>query len=149
MSWPSASTTWRPTGARAPTHRAAQTPHSRPRSATSPQPTGKAGADDSRSNAHSERVDVARAVEAVADTWADAPDRLEARKAAATAVLTAALEGGAIGRSEAVDRFYDEYPVDGQNERTWYRKQVRHVLQECGTYSQGQQGYVIDELPTN
>jgi hypothetical protein len=109
----------------------------------------EAGADDSRSDTDSGRADVARAVEAVADGWGDAPDRLEARKAAATAVLTAALEGGPIGQSEAVERFYEEYPVPGQNEDTWWRKQARPVLKEYGTYSQGQHGYVVDELPTD
>jgi len=109
----------------------------------------EAGADDSRSDAHSEPADVARAVEAVATGWSDDPDRLEARKAAAVAVLTAALEGhGAIGRSEAVERFFEDYPVAGQNERTWWRKNARPVLREYGSYSQGQQGYVVDELPT-
>ena len=103
--------------------------------------------DASRSDAHAERKDVARAVESVAAGWGDDPERLEARKAAATAVLTAALEEGPIGRSEAVDRFYAEYPVGGQSERTWWRKNVRPVLTEFGSYSQGQQGYVVDGLP--
>lgn len=29
----------------------------------------------------------------------------------------------------------------------WYRKNIRPVLSEVGSYSQGQQGYVVRELP--
>lgn len=92
------------------------------------------------------RDDVARAVARVAESWSDDPDRLEARKAAATVVLTAALEADAIGRAEAVEGYFHEYPVPGQSERTWWRKNVRPVLSEYGEYSQGQQGYVVDDL---
>lgn len=122
----------------------AQPATERDESAADPQPT----ADASHSDGRRERADVARAVETVAESWGDDPERLAARKAAATAVLTAALEEGPIGRSEAVDRFYAEYSVGGQSERTWWRKNVRPVLTEFGSYSQGQQGYVVDGLPT-
>lgn len=121
----------------------AQPATERDESAADPQPT----VDASRSDGRRERADVARAVETVAESWGDDPERLAARKAAATAVLTAALEEGPIGRSEAVERFYAEYSVGGQSERTWWRKNVRPVLTEFGSYSQGQQGYVVDGLP--
>lgn len=89
---------------------------------------------------------VAAAVDAVAEGWADSGDRLEARKAAARAVLEYALKDGAVGKSEQGRELHDEYPVTGQNFDTWWRKNVRPVLNEYGEYSQGAHGYVVEEV---
>lgn len=85
------------------------------------------------------------AVEAVADGWGDTDERLQQRIAAATAVLTHAVRtGAAVGKSDAIDDFHDQYPVDGQSKETWWRKNVREVLQEFGTYSNGAHGYRVE-----
>lgn len=91
---------------------------------------------------------VIRAVERVADGWDDAPDRLEARKAAAVAVLERALETGEpMGKSsETVEAIHEEHSVSGQNYETWWRKNVRPVLKKFGTYDRGAHGYRVDEL---
>jgi hypothetical protein len=89
---------------------------------------------------------VRAAVDAVAEGWADSGDRLEARKAAARAVLEYALEDGAVGKSEEGRELHDKHPVMGQNFDTWWRKNVRPVLNEYGEYSQGAHGYVVEEI---
>jgi hypothetical protein len=88
--------------------------------------------------------DVDAVVEAVSASWDDAPDRLEARTAAAKAVLQHALDtGDHIGKADAIDRFHEEYPVPDQNPETWWRKNARDVLQEVGEYSRGRHGYRV------
>lgn len=91
--------------------------------------------------------EVARLVEQVVDEvaagWDDGP-RLEDRKAAARAVLEHAVECGHVGKSVAVDRFRDEYPVDGQNAETWWLRNAREVLTEVGDYSRGENEYYVD-----
>lgn len=87
--------------------------------------------------------------EIVADataSWDDTPDRLEQRRAAARAALAICVAEGSLGRSEAMDdhALFDRYPVDGQNERTWWRKNVRPALQAAGDYSNAKHGYVVD-----
>jgi len=85
-------------------------------------------------------------VDAIATSWSDTPERLEARKTAAEAALQHAVEtGDAVGKSDAVDQFLDEYAVEGQNDETWWRKNVRDVLQAVGDYSPGKHGYVVTE----
>jgi hypothetical protein len=89
--------------------------------------------------------DVEAAVAAVADGWDDSTDRLAARRSAATAVLRHAVETGeAVGKSDATDRFLPEYAVEGQNAETWWRKNIRPVLKEYGTYDNGAHGYRVD-----
>lgn len=90
--------------------------------------------------------DVDAVVEAVsAASWDDAPDRLDARKAAAKAVLQHALDtGDYIGKSDAVGRFREDYPVPDQKPETWWRNNARDVLQEVGEYSRGHGGYRVD-----
>ena len=86
-------------------------------------------------------------VDNIAEGWTDDDDRLADRKAAARAVLEHAINtGNAVGKSDAVDTFYDQYPVDGQSEDTWWRKNVRPVLREIGTYSNAEHGYIADPL---
>lgn len=95
-------------------------------------------------------VDVDQRVRAVVDDvasgWQDSEQRLADRRAAALAVLEHAVEtGDAVGKSEAVGGFYADHQVDGQNEETWWRKNVRPVLKAVGDYSQGAHGYVVRE----
>jgi len=83
----------------------------------------------------------------VSDDWSDTDERLAARRAAANAALQHAVETGeAVGKSDALELFYDEYAVDGQNEETWWRKNIRPVLKAVGEYSKGEHGYVVDDL---
>ena len=88
---------------------------------------------------------VERAVEQIAENW-DQDKRLESRKAAAEVVLRHAIEtDGYVGKEEAVERFRDEYPVSGQEETTWWRKNAREVLSEIGDYSRGYNGYQVHQ----
>lgn len=83
-------------------------------------------------------------VAAVSESWTDDDDRLADRRDAARAVLAFAVDSGdAVGRSEAVERFRDEHPVDGQNAETWWRQNARRVLAAVGNYSTGENGYVV------
>jgi len=90
---------------------------------------------------------VAAVVDSVAARWAD-DDRLDDRREAARRVLGYAIEADeAVGKSsEIVAEVFDECPVDGQNLETWWRKNVRPVLKEAGTYSNGRHGYVVTDL---
>jgi len=92
--------------------------------------------------------DVAAAVEDVANSWGDAPDRLQARKNAAAKTLQYALDSGeAVGKSsEIVEQVREQHPVEGQNAQTFYRKNIRPTLKEYGTYNQGKHGYVVSKL---
>jgi len=82
-------------------------------------------------------------VEEVADAegWEDTPERLDARKRAALAVLEYAREHGSVSKAEAKEEIEPEHPVDGQNSRTWYRKNIRPVLNESAEYDQSERGY--------
>lgn len=87
---------------------------------------------------------VGRVVEEVAAPWDD-DGRLADRKAAARAVVEYAVESGDyVGRSDAVGGFRAEYPIDGQDEETWWRQNARRVLKEVGDYSRGKHGYKVD-----
>lgn len=84
-------------------------------------------------------------VETIAEGWDDTDGRLGARKDAAKAVLKYAVESGEyVGKSEAVDRFREQYPVEGQNESTWWKQNARRVLTKVGDYSRGEGGYQVD-----
>lgn len=86
---------------------------------------------------------VDRVVDAVAESW-EVDDRLDDRKAAAAAVLTDAVTSGDyIGQSDAIERFHDEYAVDGQGPKTWWKQNAREVLSAVGTYSRGKGGYTV------
>jgi len=98
-------------------------------------PDADAGADDE---------EIPDVVESVAESWEDTTDRLKARKAAAAAVLGYADEHGGISKQEAKETVYPEYPVDGQNARTWYRKNIRPVLNEAAEYDQSARKYKLD-----
>lgn len=86
-------------------------------------------------------VGIADAVERVAEEWNDTPDRLEARKDAARAVLEYAEEHGTVSKQEAKEEVYPKHAVEGQNARTWYRKNVRPVLNEVAEYDQSARAY--------
>lgn len=82
-------------------------------------------------------------VERVGESWEDSPDRLAARKRAALAVLQYARDQGGVSKQEAKEEIYAENPVDGQNARTWYRKNIRPVLNEAAEYDRGTKEYQI------
>ncbi|WP_211225983.1 hypothetical protein [Haloplanus natans] len=84
-------------------------------------------------------------VDAVAEAWDDTGDRLAARKAAARAVLDYAREHGTVSKQEAKEKIRPEYPVDGQNARTWYRKNIRPVLNEAAEYDNSARAYRLVE----
>lgn len=74
--------------------------------------------------------------------WED-DGRLDARRAAAKAALCVFYERGELGKSEAIAELLPEYAVDGQDDETWWRKNVRPVLQEVASYSKGSNAYVL------
>lgn len=87
------------------------------------------------------------AVADVSDGWQDTDSRLEDRREAARAVLAHVVEtGDAVGKSDATERFLPEYAVGGQNAETWWRQNVRPVLQAVGEYENGRHGYTVDDL---
>ncbi|MFC7175342.1 hypothetical protein ACFQL0_22565 [Haloplanus litoreus] len=89
---------------------------------------------------------VREAVDHVASGWEDSSARLEARRNAAAVVLQHALETGeAVGKSaDIVEDVRAAFPVEGQNEDTYWRKNIRPVLKEYGEYSQGSHGYRVE-----
>jgi predicted CopG family antitoxin len=90
---------------------------------------------------------VRRTVDSVTDSWQDTDERLATRREAARRVLQHAVESGdAVGKSsEIVTETRAELPQTGQNEDTWWRKNVRNVLREVGTYDNASHGYRVDE----
>lgn len=88
------------------------------------------------------------AVARVAESWEDSSERLEKRRQAAEYVLNAALGSPqAIGKSsEIVDKAVERFPIETQSRETFYRKNIRPVLNEYGEYSQGAHGYVVNTL---
>lgn len=93
--------------------------------------------------------DLSALIDAVAEEWEDTDERLEARKAAARAVLDYAREHGGVSQQEAKEEVFPEHPVEGQNARTWYRKNIRPVLNEAAEYDQSERAYkLLDDLDT-
>jgi len=91
---------------------------------------------------------VREAVEDVASSWEDSEERLETRRKAASVVLEHALtSGGAVGKSsQIVEDARRAFQVEGQNEETYWRKNIRPVLKKYGTYNQGKHGYMVDSV---
>lgn len=85
--------------------------------------------------------DAPDAVDRVAEQWDGHPDQIEARKAAARAVLDYAREHGTVSKQDAIEHVRPEYPVEGQNARTWYRKTIRPILNEAAEYDQSARAY--------
>jgi hypothetical protein len=83
-------------------------------------------------------------LESVVASW-DRDGRHEDRRAAADAALSLLLSRGQLSKSEALDELLPEHAVEGQSPETWWRKNVRPVLQEAATYSKGVNAYVLDE----
>lgn len=94
--------------------------------------------------ADADAPELVEVVERVADGWEDSEERLESRKRAAVAVLRYAREHGTVSKSEAKEEVYPEHPVEGQAERTWYRKNIRPVLNEAAEYDSSERGYRLD-----
>jgi ribosomal protein S25 len=88
--------------------------------------------------------DLAGVVDRIAEGWDDPPERIDARKAAARAVLEHAREHGTVSKKEAKEEVRPEYPVEGQNARTWYRKNIRPVLNEAAEYDESVRAYRLD-----
>lgn len=93
-------------------------------------------------------ADVWAVVDEAAEGWDD-DDRLEHRRQAAAHVLQYAVENEAVGRSHpVVAQIREAFPVEGQNEETYWRNNLRDdVLKKAGTHSKQKQGYVVEELP--
>lgn len=92
-------------------------------------------------DASSSDDDLAAVVDRVAETWEDSTARIDARKAAALAALEYARENGTISKQEAKENIEPDHPVDGQNQRTWYRNNIRPVLNEIAEYDNSERGY--------
>jgi hypothetical protein len=82
-------------------------------------------------------------VEEVADGWEDNPDRIADRKRAALAVLEYAQEHGSVSKREAKEEVEPNHPVDNQQPDTWYRKNIRPVLNEAAQYDQSARAYTL------
>lgn len=107
--------------------------------------------DDDRADAESQLAvtdaEIRQAVERAADHWDDAPDRHDARKQAAEAALRLIRDEGPLSRSDVIDALYADHSVDGQSERTWWRKNLAETtdapLKQLGEYANGA-GWRID-----
>jgi hypothetical protein len=107
--------------------------------------TRETGHESGRGTADDVAGAVGDVVDEVAESWGDTGDRLDARKAAARAVVEYARTADAVGKSDdRVDELYEQYPVPGQDRETWWRQNIRPVLREVGEYNQGLHGYVVD-----
>lgn len=83
-------------------------------------------------------------IEDIVAGWDDSADRLQARRDAAEAALELARERGQLGKSTAIDELLPAHAVNGQNEETWWRNNIRPVLTEIGTYSPGDAAYIVE-----
>lgn len=75
--------------------------------------------------------EIERAVELGSKSWDDSPAQLQARRDAARAVLEAVRETP-MSKSELQDELFDAYPVDGQNEGTWWRRNIKSEAADHG-----------------
>jgi hypothetical protein len=83
-------------------------------------------------------------IDQVTSSWDDTGKRLEQRRRAAEAAVDLARRDGQLGKATAVEELLPEYSVDGQNEETWWRRNVRPVLSEVGTYSPAEAAYILE-----
>lgn len=88
-----------------------------------------------------ERID--EIVAEVSKSWEDSPARLQARRDAARAALSLAVRRDTLSKSDAVSDVLPDHGVDGQSEDTWWRKNVRPVLQHAGEHAPGR-GYRVE-----
>lgn len=120
--------------------------HERGEESADPVATGGADGHEAAAGGDDDAGDVPDVIEAAieraAESWDDDDARTEARKAAAQAVLEA-LREEPRSRSEIVDEFADEYAVAGQNDDTWWRKNLAECpdapLKALATYDAGSQ----------
>jgi hypothetical protein len=49
-----------------------------------------------------------------------------------------------VSKDEATEEVYPENPVANQDARTWYRKNVRPVLNEAGEYDNSARAYQLE-----
>jgi hypothetical protein len=97
-----------------------------------------------REEGSAERDDrVEETVADVSDSWDDTPERLQARRDAARAALSLAFERGSLSKSEALRDVLPDHQVSGQNDTTWWKKNVQPMLREVGEHYPGR-GYVVD-----
>jgi len=81
-------------------------------------------------------------VDEVCQDW-DGPDKvLQQRRAAAEAVVNLVRERGSLSKAQAQDELLPEYAVDGQNDRTWYRKTAKPILEAVATYSSSDRAWI-------
>lgn len=120
------------------------------RTTTSPSASGEWPADDPEPETEIPAVtdldeDVVAAVDRIARNW-DRDDRLEKRKLVAGLVLQHAVDSGDhVGKTDpVVEAIAEKHPVEGQDRETWWRRNIREVLKEVGTYSRGHHGYRVD-----
>lgn len=87
-------------------------------------------------------------VEDVSASWEDSETRLATRRKAAAEVLQHAVDTGeGVGRSsDIVEEVREKYPVEGQNEETYWRKNIRDILSEVGDYNSGTHKYTVNDL---
>jgi len=101
------------------------------------------GQEDTRAREDSTDDRVEEIVAEVSASWDDAEEKLQARRGAARAALELAAERGVLSRGDAVDALLPAFSVPEQSEETWWRKNVRPVLQEAGEHVTGR-GYSVD-----
>jgi len=108
-----------------------------------PEPEGDQSPTDTPATPRAGEDALGDVVDVVATSWDDTPERIEARKDAARAVLEYAREHGSVSKKEAKEQVEPNHPVEGQNPRTWYRKNIRPVLNEAAEYDQSKRGYEL------
>jgi len=120
---------------------AAETQPSGQRDESDMQPTE---ATDDAVTGDTQATDPLRAVvEEVAQSWEGTAETVEQRKAAAVAVLEYAQSHGGVSKQEAQEEIRPDHDVDGQNADTWYRKNIRPVLNEAAKYDQTTRSYKL------
>lgn len=97
-----------------------QQPTEAPHNDVTPEPEPERGLEEVNEEQIDTTDEIVDAVDAAAESWDDSPDRLEARKAAAHAALTAIREQPR-SKSEILDEIEPRHSVEGQSKRTWWR----------------------------
>lgn len=83
-------------------------------------------------------------IESVAEGWEE--DRRADRKRAAQAAVKYIREHDGASAKELQENVEPEHPVDGQNARTWYRRNVKPVLSEidAAQYSNATKEWTVE-----
>lgn len=127
------------TGTAQSTQSTTEPPHADKRPTPEPEPEPESGTEAESENEEIATTDeIEQAVNAAAESWADPPERIEARKDAARAVLSA-LRERPMSKGEIIEDIHPEHPVEGQSARTWWRKNLSESnpspLKQLATYS--------------